>query len=64
MAVEYMLLLLISTVIILSAFGLDKGPVAMFKKNSPYLAGKLQENLETGSTFAKDLGSEGWVNDN
>lgn len=51
MVVEYLLLLLISIMIIASAFGLGTGPVEMFQKKTPVLAYKIQENLETGAYF-------------
>ena len=51
MVVEYMLLLLISSMILIGAFGVDTGPVAMFKENAPYLAKQVENNLETGRGF-------------
>ena len=40
------------------AFSLNDGPVAMFKKNSPYLAKLVEENLTTGAEFEPP---EGWT---
>lgn len=51
MVVEYLLLLVISIMILGGAFGLDTGPVKMFQKNTPYLAKKIEDNLETGAGF-------------
>ena len=51
MVVEYLLLLLISIVIIAGSFGLSTGPVEMFKRKTPVLAYKIQENLESGAEF-------------
>ena len=51
MVVEYMLLLLISSMILIGAFGLNTGPVKMFKDSGPYLAKKVEDNLITGSGF-------------
>ena len=46
-----MLLLLISSMILIGAFGVDTGPVAMFKTNAPFLAKQVEINLETGKGF-------------
>lgn len=54
MVVEYLLLLVISITILGGAFGFGpggKGPVEMLKKNVPYLANKIERNLETGAEF-------------
>ena len=53
MVVEYLLLLLISVMIIAGSFGFGTGPIEMFKKKTPVLAYKIQDNLETGSAFNK-----------
>lgn len=55
MVVEYMLLLLISTMILVGAFGFSTGPVKMFQESTPYLAYRVQTKLETGKGFP-----EGW----
>lgn len=54
MVVEYILLLLISTMILAGAFGLSTGPVKMFQDNTPYLAKKVEQSIETGSGFKPD----------
>lgn len=46
-----MLLLLMSTLILGAAFGLNTGPVKMFQESSPYLAYHVEYHLETGSGF-------------
>ena len=51
MVVEYMLLLLISAIILMGSFGLSTGPVKMFQKSTPYLAQKLEQQMETGEGF-------------
>ena len=51
MVVEYLLLLMISTMIIAGSFGLGTGPIEMFKRKTPVLAFQIQENLETGAPF-------------
>ena len=51
MVVEYLLLLMISAIILVGAFGFNTGPVGMFKKNAPYLAYKVERHLETGQGF-------------
>ncbi len=48
MVIEYMLTLLISAMILAGAFSFGKGPVGMFQKNTPYLAWKVENHLETG----------------
>ena len=59
MVVEYMLLLLISSMILIGSFGLDTGPVKMFRDSSPYLAKKIErDHLMTGEKFKPDR--EGW----
>ena len=51
MVVEYMLLLLISSMILVGAFGFSTGPVKMFKESTPYLAHHVEMKLETGQGF-------------
>ena len=51
MVVEYMLLLLISSMILIGSFGLSTGPVKMFQESSPYLAKKVEYHLITGEGF-------------
>ena len=59
MVVEYLLLLLISAIILAGAFGLSTGPVKMFQGSTPYLAKKVELNLETGEDF-KPKAPQGW----
>ena len=51
MVVEYMLLLLISSMILIGSFGVNTGPVKMFQNKSPYLGKKIEWQLETGQGF-------------
>ncbi|MCY4321209.1 MAG: hypothetical protein OXC37_02220 [Bdellovibrionaceae bacterium] len=51
MVVEYLLMLLISTLILAGSFGLNTGPVKMFQLKSPSLAYLIESNLETGQGF-------------
>lgn len=37
--------------ILVGAFGFSTGPVGMFKDSAPYLAYKVETNLETGQGF-------------
>lgn len=61
MTVEYMVLLLVSGVIMAGAFGLNNGPIKMFKKNTPFLGHHIEEKLETGKKFQeKSNPGEGW----
>ena len=59
MVVEYLLLLLISAMILAGSFGLNTGPVKMFQESTPYLAKKVEWNLETGKGF-KPKAPQGW----
>ena len=56
MVIEYMLLLLISSMILIGSFGLSTGPIKMFQNSSPYLASKVEAQLETGAGFKPDGG--------
>ena len=51
MVTEYLLLLVISAVILALSFGIDAGPVTMFKQKTPVLACLMQQNLATGDSF-------------
>ena len=51
MVTEYLLLLVISTIILAGAFGLSTGPVGMFSKNTPYLAKLVEDHIITGAEF-------------
>jgi len=53
MVVEYLLLLMMSIVFLGASFGIGTGPIEMFKKKTPVLAYKIQENLKTGENFNK-----------
>lgn len=59
MVVEYMLLLLISSMILVGSFGLNTGPVKMFQESGPYLAKQVEDQLMTGSGFKPD--TEEWL---
>ena len=58
MVTEYLLLVIISTIILGGAFGLNKGPVGMFRKNTPYLAKHVEDHIVTGAAFRPD--NVGW----
>ena len=51
MVVEYILLLVISTILLTASFGFKTGPLGMMKDRSPALAFHIQSKLETGSGF-------------
>lgn len=51
MVTEYLLLLMISTIILAGAFGLSTGPVGMFRESTPYLAKNVEEHIVTGDAF-------------
>ena len=60
MVVEYLMLLVISTIILAGAFGLSTGPVKMLQLKSPILAFKVQENLQTGQGFTAKDSNDHW----
>ena len=61
MVVEYLMLLVISTIILAGAFGLSTGPVKMLQLKSPILAFEVQKNLQTGQDFTdEDRFNDGW----
>ena len=58
MVTEYLLLLAMSAMIMALSFGLNKGPMTMFKQKTPVLACLIQTNLETGTPF--NTKTKGW----
>ena len=62
MVVEYMLLLVISSMILIGSFGLNTGPVKMFQESAPYLAKKVENNLMTGEGFKPS--NQDWLRPN
>ena len=51
MVLEYLLVLSVSMVLLLGAFGLDNGPIKMFSTNGPKLAHRLERRTITGYGF-------------
>ena len=51
MVVEYILLLVISTLLLIGGFGFKTGPLGMMKDRSPALAYHIQSKLQTGEGF-------------
>ena len=60
MTVEYLVLLLVSAVIMAGAFGLNNGPIKMFKDDAPHLGGHIEKHLETGKAFQEKSGNSNW----
>ena len=56
MVIEYILLLLVSVIIILSPFMTQKGPVTMMGKSGPVLGMKVERALVTGHGFFERKG--------
>jgi len=50
-ALEYLLLLFMSALILAASFGMSTGPVKMFAQSSPKLAHRLEQRLVTGYEF-------------
>ena len=53
MVVEYMILLLISTMMVTASFGLSNGPVKMFQDKAPYLGKLVEQRMQTGKGFVR-----------
>ena len=51
MVVEYILLLVISTLLLIGGFGFETGPIKMMQDRSPALAYHIQTKLQTGEGF-------------
>lgn len=51
MVVEYILLLLMSSMILAASFGAKTGPVKMLQNSTPYLGKHIEEHLITGDGF-------------
>ena len=59
MAIEYILLLTMSAILLAASFSPARGPVAMFKESGPVLAARMEKRLMTGQGFFKrDGGSQ------
>ncbi len=62
MALEYLLLLFVSALLLAGSFGMETGPVKMFAESSPKLAHHLERRLTTGEGFFdRDKGTQRYV---
>ncbi len=62
MALEYVLLLSVSAILLVSSFGMNTGPVKMFSEASPMLAHRLERRIVTGNGFfVRTTGAQKYV---
>ena len=62
MAIEYILLLTMSAILLAASFSPDRGPVAMFKESGPVLAARMEKRIMTGQGFFKRDGGGRAIN--
>ena len=62
MALEYILLLSVSALLLVGSFGVNTGPVKMFSESSPKLAHQIERRLTTGHEFFnRNAGTQTYV---